>query len=144
MTEFSIFYIEPPGNSFCPTPQILACPSGISTYFTLQRGIFQGNREPNVTSNYSFYSFLRVRDINGDGYDDLICKSSTVTGETTIVQNKPGKYFTDQSVRNEFRFCANGGLKNFYVEDINNDGLSDLICQTNVGKRFVFLSRCFF
>lgn len=88
--------------------------------------------------------FLLVRDINGDGYVDLVCKSSDLTGTTKIIHNKPGEYFTDQSVRNEFRFCVNGGPTNFYVEDVNRDGFDDLVCQTSIAKRYIFISRCYF
>ena len=93
--------------------------------------------------SYDFSIRYRTADINGDGYQDLVCKMKTEVGTVQILINTPNGYFTERSVKYTFQFCADGKEKNFFVHDINQDETADLICQTNPGQRYIFLSRCF-
>jgi len=86
-------------------------------------------------------SFLTIADINGDGYDDVICKQSGLFGKTYILQNDKDKIF-GLGVSYKFIFCLNGSNKNFYMGDFNKDGKYDLLCQTNIGTRQINISYC--
>ena len=117
----------------------------VSIVFLGIAGMFLFNFSLNFFSVLLFSArFYRIGDIDGDGYGDLVCKSSDALGQIIILQNKPGEYFTDQSLRKELRFCGNAGPKQFYVADMSVDKLSDLLCQSTKGKRTVYFSKCSF
>jgi len=86
-------------------------------------------------------SFILVSDVNGDEYDDLICKDTNLYGLTYVSLNQPYQYFKNGN-KYKFHFCLNGGKKNFFVGDFNGDEKIDLLCQTGIGTRQISVSHC--